>query len=118
MLDFMEQDPSGFGSGYSKEGAWRILKRVTLSENHTARLLRVARTYLDRRVEREFRYMALFVRRIADARFVDELEVLGRAQDDVGKRARLLAAYLRDPREGRRLQHSYRYPRISSDPCS
>ena len=109
MLAYLKDDPPGFGSGYAKEAAWRLLKRVRLSDQQKAMLLEIGRMYLHRRVEREFRYMALTVRRVAGPEFRNEIERLGlQRADRVGARARLLAAYLRDPREGRRLQDELR----------
>src|SRR4029079_12913933 len=100
ILTFLQDDPYEFGSGYEKEAAWQLLKRVELTDSERARVLSIARSYLGRRVGREFRYMALFVRRIADAAFRAEVEQMGSERSyEVGKRARLLAAYLRDPAE-------------------
>jgi hypothetical protein len=108
LLEFLGMDPWVMGSGYAKEAAWKLLKRVELSEQQKAEVLRIARSYLQRRVGREFRYMALMVRRVATPEFVDEMEAMARDRgDDVGQRARLLAAYLRDPKQGRELQREY-----------
>jgi len=108
IIEFLGLDPWVLGSGYAKEAAWKLLKRVELSQAQKAELQRIARSYLHRRIGREFRYMALMVRRIATPEFVGEIEALGRGRaDEVGQRARLLAAYMHDPRQARALQGEY-----------
>jgi hypothetical protein len=108
LVEFLGLDPWALGSGYAKEAAWRLLKRVELTEGQKGEVLGIARRYLDRSVGREFRHMALAVRRLATPEFVAAVEALARDRADaVGLRARLLAAYLRDPKEGRELQREY-----------
>ncbi len=108
IVEFLRRDPWVMGSGYAKEAAWKLLKRVELTDGERAKVLDVARQYLERRIGREFRDMALYVRRIATPEFRSEIEALARNPNDaVGQRAELLATYLRDPQAGRELQRTY-----------
>jgi hypothetical protein len=57
VLNFLEDDPKTFGSGYVKEDMWRYIRRYPLDETHIARLENAALKYLKRPMSREFRDM-------------------------------------------------------------
>lgn len=101
ILQFLEEDPYLYNSGYLKEKLWRYLRRVPLTEEQKERLRRVALLYVRIRLSREFFSMCLFVRGIATDEFREQVRALkGSRNGRVRHRAILLSAYLKGLKEG------------------
>jgi hypothetical protein len=57
VLNFLEDDPKTFGSGYMKEDMWHYIRRYPLNNTHIARLENAALQYLQPPMSCEFEYM-------------------------------------------------------------
>jgi hypothetical protein len=57
-LQFLEEDPNFHRSGYVKEGIWRRFMNAEVPSRQLRRLEDVGLAYLERRMTREFWYMA------------------------------------------------------------
>ena len=109
MIEFLEEDPYRFRSGYAKEHIWRVLKRARLSESQKRRLRQVAFAYLNKPMSREFWYMCRFIRTIADESFQRDVEQLARSRAaGVRERAGHLLAYLESPDKGAAARNEFR----------
>lgn len=112
ILRFLHEDKLSHGTGYAKEDAWRYLRRFELASAEKSELMAIGVQYLHRRISREFRYMACFLHTVQTPEFRSRLTRLCSSENElVRKRAQLLAAYLRSPEEGMRMQRDLRYIR-------
>jgi len=110
LIRFLEKDEYKFGTGYAKELIWRNLKRVKLTDNQKQRLRKVAMTYLNKRMQREFWYMCRFIHLIADDTFRSQVKTLTESKDGkVRQRASLLYAYLQSDAQGERVRRDFYY---------
>lgn len=87
VLEFLEADPIFFGSGYIKEEALTLLKRVALSEDDTRRLRAVLLKAVQENDRREFRRYTRLARHIDSNDLRTALDQL-RNDDDAGTRRR------------------------------
>ena len=101
VIGFLERDDYRRRTGYAKEYAWHLLKRVELNGSQRRRLRAVALRYLHKRMTREFWYMCRCVHRIADDAFRSQVAMLIQSKEKlVAKRALLLSAYFAGLEEG------------------
>ncbi|MCZ8063584.1 hypothetical protein [Silanimonas sp.] len=80
-IRFLEVDPRHFRSGYIKEDLWLWLKRIELSRPAIRRVERVALSYLQRRISREFWCMAKAMHYIAGPEFWRAVTAAARSTD-------------------------------------
>ncbi len=85
LIEFLEDDPRTFGSGYSKERIWKYIKRYELSSNDIERLEKAALHYLFRPMSREFRYMCQKMCRIASDKFWKNVKSYLDSDDEIIK---------------------------------
>jgi len=74
VLQFLEDDPKTFGSGYSKEMMWRYIRRYDLTDNDKQRLENAALKYLYRRMMPEFKRMCQSMAYIGSLHFWDKVK--------------------------------------------
>jgi hypothetical protein len=110
-ITYLEADPMVFRSGYIKEELWQRLPRCPLSEQQRRTLEKVALSYFDRRIGREFWYMARAMARLGSAEFWETVrQYAHRAEGCVeGRRASFLAAYAEGIPAGERVRRQVRH---------
>ncbi len=74
VLQFLEDDPRTFGSGYAKVMMWRYIRRYDLDESHIRQLERAALKYLNRPMRPEFKRMCQTMSHIGTEPFWQEVE--------------------------------------------
>lgn len=74
VLQFLEDDPKTFGSGYSKEMMWRYIRRYDLTDDNKRRLENAALKYLQRRMMPEFKRMCQSMAYIGSPQFWDKVK--------------------------------------------
>ena len=87
-IDFLENDPLFFRSGYVKADLIRLIWRQPLTGTQTTRLRDVVLDIVDRRDGREFRHYCRLARRLDDPGLRRALDVRRRSNDaDIRRRA-------------------------------
>ncbi len=95
-LEFLEEDPIFFRSGYLKEYMLHILKQVQLSKSQIQRLREILLDAVERRGGREFRRYCRLVRIVVNAKFEKQLQELQLSTSpDVSSRASMMRTYLK-----------------------
>jgi len=74
VLQFLEDDPRTFGSGYAKVMMWQYIRRYDLDEGHIRQLERAALKYLERPMRPEFKRMCQTMSYIGRESFWQEVE--------------------------------------------
>jgi hypothetical protein len=83
VLQFLEDDPLTFGSGYAKVMMWQYIRRYDLDENHIRQLERSALKYLERPMRPEFKRMCQTMAQIGTKPFWQEVETFLNSQNPV-----------------------------------
>lgn len=100
-IDFLEADPRHFRSGYMKEEVWRRLARAPLGKRERARLEKVALSYLNRQVGREFWVMGRVMSTLGSTELWDAVSELESSAEEPKKtRASYLLQYRSGPSAG------------------
>ncbi|MEO8608421.1 MAG: hypothetical protein ABI690_11085 [Chloroflexota bacterium] len=74
VMQFLEDDPKTFGSGYAKSMMWRHIRRYDLDESHVQRLESTAIKYLERPMRPEYKRMCQTMAFLGTPLFWEEVE--------------------------------------------
>jgi hypothetical protein len=109
-LQFLAEDPNFHGSGYLKEAIWRRFMHVDAAPRQLRRLEDVALSYLERRMTREFWYMARTMAERASPAFWDDVRKASQVTDRAKKRRPVaLLAYERGTAAGEAMREEVWY---------
>lgn len=93
-IDFLDADPRHFRSGYLKEELWRRIRNAPLIQEDKTRLEGIAMKYLDRRISRDFWWMARVMSVLAPKTFWDRVRAVAESEPPPKKtRAQYLHVY-------------------------
>lgn len=105
FVEFLEEDPYSFGTGYAKEKIWKYIWRYDLSDKQQKSLERAALKYLGRPMSREFRPMSKCMCRIGTQSFWNKVRHQLKSNSPM---TRLNAACLHPYSEGMAVGEFYR----------